>query len=155
MSLADAVLSALRGFATEVSTWTNQGTLTSISGHIAQIENAAATDLHAGEIAAKAVLADLYSALHGHAPEAQPVPTPPAASSAPETVSSSSASQAAPSLSLQGEAGPEIPPQALSSTSTVSPDPTPSTVSDDSSTISAAPSETPSDVPPAPAAPGA
>lgn len=83
MSLADAVLSALRGFATEVATWTNQGSLVSIAGHIAQIENAVATDLHAGETAAKAVLADLYSAFHGNNP-VEPVAAPaPAAPEAP------------------------------------------------------------------------
>lgn len=77
MTLADAVLSALRGFAGEVATWTNQGTLFSITGHIAQIENAVATDIHAGETAAKAVLTDLYGAFHGHNPAeaATPLPT--------------------------------------------------------------------------------
>ena len=68
MSLADVTLAALRGFATEVSTWTNQGSLTSIGDHIAQIENAATQDVHAAETAAKAVWAELYGAFHGHAP---------------------------------------------------------------------------------------
>lgn len=78
--LADAVLSALKGFATEVATWTNQGSLLSVTGHIAQIENAVAQDVHAGETAAKAVLGELYSAFHGHTAEpAAPAPETPLA----------------------------------------------------------------------------
>lgn len=73
MNLADLTLNALKGFAQEVSTWTNSGVLHSIEGHIAQIENAVAADVHAGETAAKTVLADLYSAFHGQA--AAPAPT--------------------------------------------------------------------------------
>jgi hypothetical protein len=65
MTFAEAVLAALRGFAAEVATWTNQGSLVSIAGHIAQVESALAQDVHAGEIAAKAVLRDLYGAFHG------------------------------------------------------------------------------------------
>lgn len=86
MSLADAVLTALKGFANEVATWTNQGSLVSIEGHIAQIANAAAEDVHAGETAAKAVLADLYGAFHGR--EATPTPAelvPPGAAVTPAT----------------------------------------------------------------------
>lgn len=111
MSLADFTISALKGFAQEVSTWTNQGTLLSINGHIAQIENAAAEDLHAGETAAKAVWADLYSAFHGH--EATPAEAPTAPASAP----------AAPVL--LSEPGPEIPAAAFPAGSTVAPTPTP------------------------------
>lgn len=81
-TLAEAALTALRGFAGEVATWTNQGTLVSITGHIAQIENAVATDVHAGETAAKAVLGELYGAFHGHAP-AEPAPTPAPVTSSP------------------------------------------------------------------------
>ena len=96
--LAEAVLAALKGFADEVSTWTNQGSLISISGHIAQIENAVATDVHAGETAAKAVLAELYGAFHGHAvtpiadapaavvPVAEPIPAPVAEAPVPAPV---------------------------------------------------------------------
>lgn len=82
MSLADATVSALKAFATEVNTWTNQGSLMSINSHIATIENAAAQDVHAGETAAKAVWAELYGAFHGHdttplaAAPAAPVVTP-------------------------------------------------------------------------------
>lgn len=84
MSFLDATLEALRGFAGEVATWTNQGSLVSIEGHIAQIENAAAEDLHAGETAAKAVWADLYAAFHGHHPAAPaPQPEPPTVTEAP------------------------------------------------------------------------
>lgn len=68
MSLADAVLSALSGFKDEVSSWTNSGLLVSIESHIAQVEHAVATDVHAGETAAKAVLAELYGAFHGSTP---------------------------------------------------------------------------------------
>jgi hypothetical protein len=78
-TLAEAVLAALRGFASEVGTWTNQGSLVSIEGHIAQVESAVVQDVHAGETAAKAVLADLYGAFHGHiaAPVEAPAPAAP------------------------------------------------------------------------------
>jgi hypothetical protein len=88
-TLAEAALTALRGFAGEVSTWTNQGSLVSIENHIAQIESAVAQDVHAGETAAKAVFADLYGAFHGHiaSAEAATVYTTPApAAPAPEPV---------------------------------------------------------------------
>lgn len=81
MSLADSTVAALKAFADEVSSWTNQGSLVSIAGHIATIENAAAQDVHAGETAAKTVWAELYGAFHGHAtepiaPVAEPAPAP-------------------------------------------------------------------------------
>jgi hypothetical protein len=130
MSFLDATLEALRGFASEVGTWTNQGSLVSIEQHIAQIENAAAEDLHAGETAAKAVWADLYTAFHGHATTpAAPVTGGPVAGS---TV-------------LVGESGPElaVPPTEAAPVAPVAADPTsaPSTTTEASS----APSSTPSD----------
>lgn len=97
MILADAVLSALRGFAGEVATWTNQGTLFSITGHIAQIENAVATDIHAGETAAKAVLTDLYGAFHGHN-SAEPTPAEAATSLPTAQVFAVSSSQPDPNV---------------------------------------------------------
>jgi hypothetical protein len=169
MSLADAVLESLRGFAAEVSTWTNQGSLTSISSHIAQIESAAATDLHAGETAAKAVLGELYGAFHGHQ-GAEPGPTPPAAASAPQTASTSSAttgtstpvsapssasasgSPAQPAPTMASEPGPEV--TVPDTGSHVDPTPAPGTTGGASS----APSNTPSastDTPAAPTAPTA
>lgn len=135
MNLADFTLNALKGFAQEVSTWTNSGVLHSIEGHIAQIESAVTTDVHAGENAAKAVWADLYGAFHGQdvtpvspdqpapAPSvvesnaaAAPVPTPAAAgpdqeipspSSAP-TEAASSAPVSAEAPTIVGEPGPEL-----------------------------------------------
>jgi hypothetical protein len=77
MSLADSTVSALKAFAIEVGTWTNQGSLKSIGDHIATIENAAAQDVHAGETAAKAVWAELYGAFHGH--DTEPLAEAPAA----------------------------------------------------------------------------
>lgn len=86
MSLADAVLSALKGFAGEVATWTNQGHLVSIQGHIAQIETAVVTDVQAGETAAKEILAELYTAFHGHAAAPPPVPAEPTSAPAEPTI---------------------------------------------------------------------
>jgi hypothetical protein len=86
--LAEAVLTALKGFSIEVATWTNQGSLVSIAGHIAQVESALAQDVHAGEIAAKAVLRDLYGAFHGAAPV---VPVAPVDAPAPAPVTVTSA----------------------------------------------------------------
>lgn len=140
MNLADLTLNALKGFAQEVSTWTNSGVLHSIEGHIAQIESAVTTDVHAGENAAKAVWADLYGAFHGqdvtpvspdqpapaptvvesNTPAAPSVPTPAAAGSAqatPSTLSesteaASSAPVSAEAPTVVGEPGPELTPPA-------------------------------------------
>ena len=94
-TLAEAVLAALRGFASEVGTWTNQGSLVSIEGHIAQVESAVVQDVHAGETAAKAVLADLYGAFHGHAPTEAPAPAAPVAEPTPAPVAETPAAPAA------------------------------------------------------------
>jgi hypothetical protein len=83
-NLIEAALGLLGSFHDEVSSWTNQGLLTSIEGHIAQIENAAQEDVRAGETAVKSVLADLYGAFHGHpAAPAAPAPSEPAPVAAP------------------------------------------------------------------------
>lgn len=116
MNLADATLNALKGFAQEVQTWTNSGVLHSIEGHIAQIETAVATDIHAGETAAKAVFADLYGAFHGQAVTAASPETPaPAAPAAPTPALATGGVIQAPAPFV-GESGPEtvVPPSAPS-----------------------------------------
>lgn len=140
-NLIDSALAVLNAFRSEVSTWTNQGTLTSIDGHIAQIVSAAEQDVHAGETAVKAIFGDLYSAFHGHGqadPVAQPAPetpTPAAASSTPQ-----------PSTSSSTEAAPSPSPVA------VDPTPAPSTT-EASSAPSSTPSTSTTEPPAAPASP--
>lgn len=173
MSLADAVLSALNGYKDEVLTWVNQGHLTSVEQHIAQVKNAVETDLQAGETAAKEVLAELYSAFHGsnvaanpEVPAAQVPPTEPVSSPAQDTSSASSttsapseAAPAAPSV-VESNAAPLVadgagPVVALPADSGahVDPTPAPSTTTEASSAPSSTPSASTTDAPAAEAAP--
>jgi hypothetical protein len=121
-NLISAALGVLSSFRDEVAGWTNSGLLKTVEDHIAQIENAAETDVHAGETAVKAVFGELYGALHGHA--AVPVvPAAPVVEPAP-----------APVVEAPAPAEPVAAPVA------VDPTPAPSTTAEDSS----APSSTPS-----------
>lgn len=132
-TLAEAVLAALRGFASEVGTWTNQGTLVSIEGHIAQVESAVVQDVHAGETAAKAVLADLYGAFHGHTPAEAPAPAAPVVTPVPGAATAT-ATVPTPVQTVTVPAEPVVAPVAAD------PTPAPSTTTEASS----APSSTPS-----------
>jgi len=135
-------VAALKGFADEVSSWTNQGSLKSINDHIATIENAAAQDVHAGETAAKAVWAELYGAFHGH--DTEPLAEAPAA----------------PAPAVEPAPAPEpvtsVPAEPVAAPVAVDPTPAPSTteaVSSAPSSETSTASSTATDNPAAPAAP--
>jgi hypothetical protein len=149
MSLADTTVSALKAFATEVNTWTNQGSLVSINSHIATIENAAEQDVHAGETAAKAVWAELYGAFHGH--DTEPLAEAPAA---PGPVA-----EAAPAPVAAAPVG-TIPAEPVASPVAVDPILAPSTTteafsapSSETSAVPSVPSTSATDAPAAPATP--
>lgn len=138
-TLAEALLAALHSFQSEVSTWTNQGLLTSIGGHIAQVENAVATDVHAGEAAAKTVLSELYGAFHGQAPAVVTEPAPGIA-----TAGSGAVTPVVPALVLNEPAAEPVPAAPVAADPTPAPSTTPE--------ASSAPSNEPSTSTEAPAA---
>jgi hypothetical protein len=128
--LISAALGVLTSFRGEVAGWTNQGMLKTVDDHIAQIQNAAELDVHAGETAVKEVFAELYGAFHGHTAAAAAPAAPVEASVAP------------PATVTSVPAPTETAPPA---TAPADPTPAPSTTTEGSS----APSSTPSTSTPA------
>jgi hypothetical protein len=142
--LIKAALGVLTSFRGEVATWTNQGLLTSIDGHIAQIETAAEQDVRAGENAVHEVFSELYGAFHGHAAEAEPVEeAAPVETPAPVVEPAPVAPWQAPAEPVTAPAATDPTPAAPESPTTTEASATSSTPSNETSTSATPATDTP------------